>query len=152
MTAATVAVALGVLNVVALAGLIANRVWWQIKLALILACAALTFLTWHALEDFEGWPADAKPDGELVASLTVEPSSETEGAIYLWLRVGGREEPRAFRTPYTRKGHEETHRAQQAASQGVRVHARLRDGQVRDGDVSPLRFYVLPPVGPGDKQ
>ena len=145
-----IAFSYGLLALVLLAALIAKWVPWQVKLALIGACAACTFYVAHALSSFEGWPTDQSlPErAEFLHAVVREPTPEDKGAIYVWVATAT--EPRAYRLPYTRKTHEATHRAGERVKQGRRVQLRREPRGTRD--VSPIRFYDLPPPGADRKQ
>lgn len=112
---------------------IGSRGRWWLKLPVIAASCAFTFLVWAALDSFSGWPTAQTPPRRalLLASSVDEPR-----AIYVWLvepsEPGPLEyhpdgaEPRAYRLPYSRQLHEEVEKASKLASGGQRVELRLR--------------------------
>lgn len=109
LTAAYVLVVLFLL----LAGLRANY-RWQMKLAIILVCSLFYVVTWKALPEMLGWPADELLPGEfqLVAQYIEQPNKRTgdEGAIYMWvidLAADADKTPRAYRLPYAKQLHED---------------------------------------------
>ena len=143
--ARVIAVACGLLAVVALCALIANRVPWQLKLALIVVTVAFPFHVYATLSDFEGWPSGTKPSRgtQLVASIVREPAPGDPGGIFLWVATG--DEPRAHRLPYDRPLHEQLHRASRAMKAGARVGVRVDRGSSERAPK--VRLYELPPPG-----
>jgi hypothetical protein len=133
---------------------VGSRGAWWLKLAAILATTSFTFVAWHALESFSGWPTDRTPPARalLLSSEVDEPN-----AIYLWV-IGnedggalgyrpGATEPRAYRLPYTRELHAEIDRANRLAKTGQQVEIRgassTRGGAHRGSRLA-IRVYALP--------
>lgn len=135
------------------------RTHWAVKVALIVAVSALTFLAWGSRNSGRGWPVEQPfpADAEYVSCVVIEPreSEHIEGAIYLWMipldndggvlsyrsEIG---EPRAYQEPYSRDLHLACEASKKAASQGVRSgikHAAY--GRNGHGRYVP---YVLPSV------
>ena len=143
-----IAAALGVLFVIALAALIANRVPWQAKLGLILVAAGFTFFVAHKLSDFEGWPTGQPiaQEVEFLYSVAREPSDGDPGAIYVLVATDT--EPRLYELPYSRGKHEQAEGANRKVKQGVRVAV----GRAGGGEPGAARFYELPPPGADTKQ
>jgi hypothetical protein len=133
---------------------VGSRGAWWLKLPVIVVTTMFTFVVWHALDSFSGWPTDATPPARavLVSSMVDEPN-----AIYVWLigydgggAFGYRPhdlEPRGYKLPYTRALHAEIDRASALARQGRRVELRRRTSLGRP-NTHPGRpavsIYVMP--------
>ena len=152
-----IAVGFFLLAIVSLGLLIAPRVAWQAKLALIVVVPLWAFLVYGALDSYEGYPTEGPPPAKsrLIASEVVEPSLDDPGRIYLWVVPAQTQSylgkdtdgytPRAYAVPYSRPLHKQLEGAKQA--QKVRG---ARFG-VERGPRGEYRVYRLPPPGPGAK-
>ena len=152
-----IAVGFFLLAVVTLALLVAPRVYWQAKLALIVVVPLWAFLVYGALDSYEGYPTEGEPPAKsrLLSSAVVEPSLDDPGRIFLWTvppeasSALGKDTdgytPRAYSIPYSRPLHEQLEGAKQAQkATGARFG-------VRKGPRGQYRVYRLPPPGPGPK-
>ncbi len=125
-------ISFAVLSALVLWAVIYARGPWALKLALICTVPAFGVVVWHTLESYKGWPIEGRPpEGRLVAELVDEPTW-----IYLWVIPGGKDQPRAYRIPYTRKEHEQAAAAEEALGHGVRVGVRNNAGR--------FEIYELP--------
>ena len=103
---------------------------WAIKAFIILLTLHVCLSVGMSIPNFAGWPSDDRlPDKFLVHWITIkEPDKKTQedGYIYIWATVLSNQEkevegwkqyllsfgvqdftePRAYRTPYTREGHQ----------------------------------------------
>ena len=103
---------------------------WVLKAFIILLTLHVCLSVGMSIPNFAGWPSDDRlPDKFLVHWITIkEPDKKTkeDGYIYIWATVLSNQEkevegwkqyllsfgvqdftePRAYRTPYTREGHE----------------------------------------------
>lgn len=129
----------GILTFLALASvflwfIIAGKGRWWPKLLAILGVVGFAAAIWFSALSFTGWPTHAKPP-ELsiyMSGFVVEPDSEQDGAIYLWLLSPPESttiyeyqaksgEPRAYVLQYSRKMHEQVEAATKATAKGQRV-------------------------------
>jgi len=85
------------------------RISWHIKAALVGVVSAFYLVTYYSIPPLLGWPTDAELPQRfnLVALFVQEPDKATgdTGEIFLWLtdleRGPGRDEPRAYRVPFS---------------------------------------------------
>lgn len=92
------------------------------------------------------WLAAPDEDAKVVAAYMDE-----DEAIYLWLKLAGEGEPRAYRMPWHEQRARELHEAQQAAEQaGTEVV--MRKPFARDDRESPPMFHPEPQEAPPPKQ
>ena len=131
---------------------VGSRGPWWIKLPTIVVTCLFTFIVWHALDSFSGWPtAQAPPPRALMLGGSVDEPR----AIYVWLVApstpgpleyrpdGG--EPRAYRLPYSRELHEQVDRASKLASKGQPVELKLMQRRSRGRNARfVVRRYQLP--------
>jgi hypothetical protein len=131
---------------------IGSRGPWWIKLPTIVATSLFTFVVWHALDSFSGWPTAQGPPPR---ALMLGSSVDEPRAIYVWLLApsapgpleyrpdGG--EPRAYRLPYSRELHEQVDRASKLASKGQPVELKAVQGDTRGRNARfVVRRYQLP--------
>ena len=107
------------------------------------------WLHWQTIEELSGWPTTGTlPENfEMVSAVVVEPDPRQDeaGEIYLWIRSGLREKPRAHVLPYSRELHEMVHMSNQRIAQGIRQQGTVR-GRERDGNGASLNnglFLVM---------
>ncbi len=94
--------------------LLANVLWftrfaWWVKGSAIVLVAGLFWMSWRAMPELLGWPAQAgMPPRFNVAGIQViepEKNGASKGAIYLWVTgfatMHGEVIPRAFEIPFT---------------------------------------------------
>jgi hypothetical protein len=131
---------------------IGSRGRWWIKLPTIVVTSLFTFIVWHALDSFSGWPTAQMPPPR---ALMLGSSVDEPRAIYVWLLVpsapgpleyrpdGG--EPRAYRLPYSRELHEQVDRASKLASKGQPVELEVVPGHNSGRNARfVVRRYQLP--------
>lgn len=128
-----------------------------VKLSATLVVAVLYIGVYLAVSELRGYPASAAvpADFELLATHTEEPSGNSDGAIFLWLRDRQQPdaEPRAYRLAYRREAHTAVATAGAQLRQGQRVHGRRSTPGSRAGDGNALGFEFFVPQrhGPADK-
>jgi hypothetical protein len=122
--------------------------WWM-KLPAIVVTCLFTFVAWHALGSFSGWPTTQLPPARalLVASSIDEPT-----AIYVWLQPENdngllgyrptRGEPRAYRLPYSPELHAEIDRATKLAKRGRAAELLRTGGRTATSSGRRTRFVV----------
>ena len=89
---------------------------WTIKSIVIFIAALFTIIVFLSLKNFIGWPSTSKlpEEFQLHWAIIHEPNKleRKEGYIYMWtteLSVNGKNSgiPRAYKSKYTRKNHEQ---------------------------------------------
>jgi len=108
-----------------------------LKLGISVLLPVIYIFHWHALQDYQGWPAREKLPEKfiLIAADIIEPRRDEsrKPAIYLWVKPEGAEHPRAFVMDYTREIHQMLHEVRERMKQGKRQMGILREGK-RVGD------------------
>lgn len=109
--------------------------WW-LKLIAIVVVPGFGLAVWGSIGSYKGWPTnDGPPEKAVVIATSVrepDPKTGDPGAIYVWLMplepiTGGSNplgyaspggEPRAYKFPYTRPGHEMAEGAERSIRMG----------------------------------
>jgi hypothetical protein len=136
---------------------------WRVKALGIVLVSAFYLVTYYSLPPLLGWPTDAELPKRfnLVAIYVQEPDKATgdAGQIYLWLtdleRGPGRQEPRAYRVPFSGELHARVAEAGNKMRKGLPQLGELREEEVgphvrptdeaRGGQASvAIEFFDLP--------
>lgn len=136
--------------------MIALSFYWNNKTTKFVAIALLAFLAnavYFSLDGVKGWPAEESQEikGRLASVVIINPSSESDGAIYISLFVTTphkwyeyvypRYAPKTFYVEYTNNRAAEFEKAKQAISEGkeVRINGippkESSGGQNSDGEM-----------------
>ena len=128
-----------VLGAILLWCLIFTKGKWPIKLFLIITVPAFSVAVWNALDSYLGWPAtDSVPEKSILLWGEVyepNPQSGDPGKVCVWLIAYDdlaqnnspfkyspeKNEPRAYRLPYSRKLHEQLEQAKKMIKGGKTV-------------------------------
>lgn len=136
--------AIGVLDAIALAVLIAVPGRWAWRAAAILVALLVNLALLGAVPDTSGQAAHREPPDQqqLLSCFVEEPV-----AIYLWMLVDDR--PTAYRVEYSRDLHGVCAAANRAIAQGTPVGLAAARGEREGGERLRGRYvpYVLPPPG-----
>jgi len=118
---------------------------WPLKMILITMTVCFSLFLSQTMKDVRGWPTDDQlPDKFIVHWIVVKEPSKTDvsnkGGIYLWVTdlSGEGKEPRAYKTEYSREGHDDAQKAIGMIMEGKTVAgSRKGDGEGEgegDGD------------------
>jgi len=121
---------------------IGTKGYWPLKMVLITMTLCFSLFLSQTMEDVRGWPTDDEPPEKFIVHWLVikEPSkldTTDKGGIYMWVTdLGGDgKEPRAYKTKYSREGHEEAQKAIGMIMDGKTVMG-SRNGKKGEGDGS----------------
>jgi uncharacterized membrane protein YgcG len=119
---------------------IGTKGYWPVKMALITLTVCFSMFLSRTVDDMRGWPYDGElPDEFRVHWIVVkEPSktnTEDKGGIYIWITdfAGDGRIPRAYRSTYTKRGHENAQDALKLLKEGKMV-AGGKDGREGEGE------------------
>ena len=128
---------------------------WTIKSIVIFIAALFTIIVFLSLKNFIGWPSTSKlpEEFQLHWAIIHEPNKleRKEGYIYMWtteLSVNGKNSgiPRAYKSKYTRKNHEQVAAALLRLGDGIlqkgeKVEA--KEDIDTEEDLSNLQDFVI---------
>ena len=101
---------------------VAKPLNFTVKLLLTVVLPLVYAIHWFGLQQHAGWPSDQTlPERfELISADVIEPNGlkQIEGAIHLWLRQEGSNQPRAYELPYSRALHKKLFETRQRMKQG----------------------------------
>lgn len=135
---------------------IGSKGWWWAKAAVVIVTVAFSITLWQSLDGIQGWPSSDKLPAkfEIKWIFVLEPNQKTKaaGAIYVlaqdiepeksqhswYLNLKHKDlsqEPRIYKTPYSRAMHEQSIKIQSRIKQGGRFFAQSnKEGVGGDGD------------------
>lgn len=146
--------ALMFLMVILLIGVIHSRLGWITKSMMIVASLLVAGMSYATYVRNLGWAVVDEPPAlfQILGAQVREPNSKDPGAIYIWYKENGQQEPRSIKLPYSKDMHKQMNKAKGMLENGKPVFAKGKKGnkpkvkgEANDAESKVMMDFVPPP-------